>query len=85
MQNRLKRRRRTGEVFAFRVVEAARLALERAEIVMLFGISETDSTQIEKVSLFYVGIVQVEQQREVPLLVQPASELRGVGKQLAVP
>ena len=24
-----------------------------SEIVMLFGISETDSTQIEKVSLFY--------------------------------
>ena len=27
--------------------------VQEAEIVILFGISETDSTQIEKVSLFY--------------------------------
>ena len=27
--------------------------VQEAEIVMLFGISETDSTQIEKASLFY--------------------------------
>ena len=39
---------------AFVVVRADRIPLERvAETAILFGFSETDSTQIEKVSLFY--------------------------------